>query len=359
MTRLGTVALLLALGLSTAVTRAQDSDDSMLPSPYLSHNAPVNTTTTPLPEDPSWVNGPPIRTGAAPVSSKTTGIVNTMATKPAPVPAPKKADPKKTPTGFAPGSAVGGGGGGGGRGGSKSQFVGTELKYATEPGEGDGKAGGGKGAAGSPTGGGGNSTASSGAGGPTATGGGAGERDEAPGLPAPGSASKASSTPTPAPTAAKKYLEGHVVLFLRAPGDEDPSPAGVKARYAKEAKIVKRVAAEVQKGEKPSTKPEEAVLRDAAPQGFYLPDEVDAWLVTADGTLVLLDADGTTFDKIAALALSSKLNVSGLQSEVELDGTPVTKVKVMAMSTDGSEPRIDGGAGYGGKPSTEGHGNDE
>jgi hypothetical protein len=152
--------------------------------------------------------------------------------------------------------------------------------------------------------------------------------------------------PAPAPTVApqkKSYLEGHVVLFLRAPGDEDPSPKGVIARFSREAKIVKRLAPEVAKGNRPATKPEDAVLRDPAPQGFYLPDEVDAWLVTQDGTLYVLASENANFDKIAALGLSSQLNVAGPASDLALDSAAgtVQKVKVLGITTDGSEPKAD------------------
>ncbi len=157
------------------------------------------------------------------------------------------------------------------------------------------------------------------------------------GLPAP------ATTPTAAKPEKKNYLEGHVVLFLRAPGDEDPSPKGILGRFSREAKIVKRLAAEVAKGNKPATRPEDAVLRDPAPQGFYLPDEVDAWLVTADGTLYVLASENGNFDKIAALALSASLNVAGPASDLVLEpavGT-VQKVKVLGVSIDGTEPKIE------------------
>ncbi len=343
MSRLGSVAILLALGTFTAASYAQDNGEALpegLP-PFANHDAPVSSVTNPAP--PSWEPSP--GSEASPIRSTTTGgLVNTLRT-PGPAPVikadPKKADPKRPgPIPF----PVGGVGGGGGGGGGRSQFVNTELKYGDE-GKGDPNAA--KTAKESP---GGSKTGGpgSGPGGSSPTASATGPRGssdgELPGLPSPG-AKAAGPTPAPTPATPKKgFLEGHVVLFLRAPGDEDPSPAGVKARFSKEAKIVQRVAGEVQRGEKPSTKPEEAVLRDAAPQGFYLPDEVDAWLVTTDGTMVLLESEGTTFDKIAALALSSRLNVAGSQTPVDFDGVACTKVKVVAMSTDGSEPRTDSGA---------------
>jgi hypothetical protein len=170
-----------------------------------------------------------------------------------------------------------------------------------------------------------------------------GTGDEAPGLPSPIGTNK----PTPAPPVKKDYLEGHVVLFLRAPGDEDPSPKGVLARFSREGKVVKRLANDVANGVKPATKPEDAVLRDPAPQGFYLPDEVDAWLVTADGSLVLLESENVNFDKIAALGLAAVLDVVGPQSPVALDPAlgAVTKCHVQALTLDGSEPKADGAPG--------------
>jgi hypothetical protein len=141
----------------------------------------------------------------------------------------------------------------------------------------------------------------------------------------------------------KDYLEGHVVLFLRAPGEEDPSPKGVLARFSKEGRIVKRLVSDVANGVKPATKPEDAVLRDPAPQGFYLPDEVDAWLVTTDGSLVLLESENVLFDKIAALALASRLNVTGPQSPIALDPTlgAVNKCHVLGLTVDGSAPKAE------------------
>src|SRR4051812_33246548 len=93
MSRLGSVALLLALGTFGAFAQAQDKDSEdevYLPGP-LSHYVPVSSTTNAADTNPSWTQP------AAPVSTTTTaGMVNTF--KPAPViPAPvaKKPDPKK------------------------------------------------------------------------------------------------------------------------------------------------------------------------------------------------------------------------------------------------------------------------
>lgn len=123
------------------------------------------------------------------------------------------------------------------------------------------------------------------------------------------------------PAADKKprtEFEGRVILFLRTPGEEDPSHEGSKLRWEREAKVVARLQPALVKGELPATLVEDGVLRDAAPIGFYLPEELDAWICCPDGSMFLLEVDGATFEKVAAVGLGSPLTVGGASRDLQL-----------------------------------------
>jgi hypothetical protein len=327
MIRLGTAVLIVASGLCTAAL-AQDTGlkgalgppvEEGSPAPLYPIPVKIKTTPTPAPATQPGHNATqPAQT--APVSSTTRGFLNSF-----PDPFPYSLPSYRS-------YPQGGGGGGGGGGTRQQNFPSAELTFPTDP----------KDARSNPPSKPGSSSSSA-----TTTGNGAAarpsktppaqlsvDREDSPGLPA--------ATEKAAPVK-KPYTEGHVILFLRSPGDEDPSPKGVLARFSREAKIVKRLAPDVAKGDKPVTKPEDSVLRDPAPQGFYLPDEIDAWVVTPEGAIVLLESENALFDRIAALALSARLNVVGTETQVFFDPAvgAVTKVKVAGLTLDGSEPKAE------------------
>jgi hypothetical protein len=141
----------------------------------------------------------------------------------------------------------------------------------------------------------------------------------------------------PEGTPAAKTMEGKIVLFLRTPGDEDTTAPGVKARFEREAGIVRRIAPQLAKGEKPATTAADGVLREAAPPGFYLPDEIDAWVAAADGSLYVIEVEGALFDRVASLGLGAKVTLTGPSETLQLSGKPVLKVKLSKIKTDAGE----------------------